>query len=96
MDSRFHIGIILSSAMPLDHRRYTPGREQFITTSIYRRAQLFPSDRLARDFVDVLRKWRAELKFPLIGWVLMPEHFHSMFTPKRSARKNSITCTTIR
>jgi putative transposase len=62
--------------VPIYHRHYTPGHSQFITTSVYRRAQLFRSERLARHFVDVLRQLRAEMKFALIGWVLMPEHFH--------------------
>ena len=62
--------------MPLYHRRYTPGHEQFITPSIDRRVQLLRSERWARHFVDVLRELRTELKFALIGWVLMPEHFH--------------------
>src|SRR6266567_7786416 len=62
--------------MPLYHRHYAPGHSQFITTSSYRRVQLFRSGRLAHHFVDVLGELRAEMKFVLIGWVLMPEHFH--------------------
>ncbi|MGD0694673.1 MAG: hypothetical protein ABSB82_07430 [Terriglobia bacterium] len=59
--------------MPLYHRRCTPGHEQFITTSTCRRVALFRGKRLARHFVDVLRELRAELKFALIGWVLIPQ-----------------------
>ncbi|HUY14048.1 MAG TPA: hypothetical protein VMX16_10540 [Terriglobia bacterium] len=49
----------------VNHCHYTPGHSQFITTSIYRRAQLFRSERLARHSVDVLRELRAEMKFAL-------------------------------
>jgi putative transposase len=62
--------------MPVYHRHYTPGHDQFITTSVYRRVPLFRSERLARHFVDGFRELRIELEFALIGWVLMPDHFH--------------------
>ena len=61
--------------MPIYHRHFTPGHAQFITTSVYRRVQVFRSERLSSHFIDVLRELRAEMKFALIGWVLMPEHF---------------------
>ena len=62
--------------MPFRKRHYHPGHLQFITTSTYRRGKLFASDRLRGDFVEVLRRLRQETGFRLIGWVLMPEHFH--------------------
>jgi len=68
--------------VPLYHRHYTPGHERFITTSVYRRVQLSRSERLARHFVDALRELRAQLNFALIGWVLMPEHFHVLLRPE--------------
>jgi len=40
------------------------------------RAKLFASDHFRGDFVEVLRRLRQETGFRLIGWVLMPEHFH--------------------
>jgi hypothetical protein len=33
-------------------------------------------------FVEVLREYRQELGFLLIGWVLMPEHFHFLIKPE--------------
>jgi len=79
----FHIRIILASAVPLYYRHYTPGHEQFITTSIYRRVQLFLRERWARHFVDVLRELRAELNFALIvpPCGIMREHFHVLPRP---------------
>ena len=44
--------------------------------------KLFESERFRRDFVDVLRQLREPLGFLLIGWVLMPEHFHLLLQPQ--------------
>ena len=57
-------------------RYFGPGQLQFITASTYRRAPLFLSPRLARQLVAVLEEVRAEFGFLLLGWVLMPDHFH--------------------
>ena len=67
---------VLSFAMPFYHRVYTAGQLQFITASTYRRTPLFLSDRFRRCFVQRLEEMRQELHFLLVGWVLMPEHFH--------------------
>ena len=68
--------------MPFYHRVYSPGELQFITTSTYRRTPLFLSDRFRRCFVQRLEEVRQELHFLLIGWVLMPEHFHVLIKPE--------------
>jgi len=46
--------------MPIDHRPYSPGELQFITTSTYRRAQVFLSPRLCRYFVQRLEEVRPK------------------------------------
>ena len=68
--------------MPLYKRSYSPGQLQFITTSTYRRARLFLSERFCRCFVRRLERLRQEMKFLLIGWVLMPDHFHLLLKPE--------------
>jgi putative transposase len=68
--------------VPLYHRTYSPGELQFITTSTYHRARLFFSERFCRCFVARLEEVRQELNFLLIGWVLMPEHFHLLVYPQ--------------
>lgn len=68
--------------MPIYGRRYDPGQLQFITTSTYRRTTLFEHDRFGWIFVEVLRQLRRETGFLLIGWVLMPEHFHLLIRPE--------------
>jgi len=64
-------------------RRYSaPDQLQFITSSVYGRLKLFDSYRPRLMFVEVLRECRQELGFLLIGWVLMPEHFHFPIKPE--------------
>jgi REP element-mobilizing transposase RayT len=62
--------------MPVSRRHFARRRLQFITSSTYRRTKLFDSHRFRYDFVEVLRQFRRETGFLLVGWVLMPEHFH--------------------
>ena len=68
--------------MPFYNRTYSPGQLQFITTSTYRRAPVFLSARFRRRFVQPLEEVRQEMQFLLIGWVLMPDHFHLFIKPE--------------
>jgi REP element-mobilizing transposase RayT len=68
--------------MPVYRRYFDPGQLQFITSSTYRRVKLFDSERFRRDFVDVLRQLREQWGFLLIGWFVMPEHFHLLLQPQ--------------
>ena len=68
--------------MPFYKRHYSPGQLQFITTSTYRRAPLFLSERFRRGFVETLAELRKEMGFLLVGWVLMPDHFHLLLKPE--------------
>ena len=68
--------------MPFYHRVYSPGELQFITASTYRRTPLFLSNRFQRCFIERLEEVRQELHFLLIGWVLMPDHFHVLLKPQ--------------
>ena len=72
---------ILWLLMPTLKRHFVSGQLQFLTSSTYRRAQLFASERFCRDFVEILGQVRSEMSFQLIGWVLMPEHFHLLIWP---------------
>ena len=72
-------------ALPFCHRVYSPGELQFITTSTYHRMPLFLSDRFRGCFVQRLEEVRQQLHFLLVGWVLMPEHFHVLIKPEPAA-----------
>jgi len=67
--------------MPVYHRHFEPGQLQFITSSAYRRVPIFSTPSYCRLFVTSFRAARAKLDFLLIGWVLMPEHFHVLVQP---------------
>jgi putative transposase len=67
--------------MPTYARHFEPGQLQFITTSTYRRVPIFSIPKFPQLFVEALRAARSKFSFLLVGWVLMPEHFHLLFQP---------------
>jgi REP-associated tyrosine transposase len=69
---------------------YIPGELQFITSSIYRRTPVFRSEPCCRCFVDALADVRKSTGFLLIGWVLMPEHFHLLLKPESAEATSRI------
>jgi putative transposase len=71
--------------MPTHKRHFAPRQLQFLTSSTYRRVKVFESDRFRWSFVEVLGQLRAEMGFLLIGWVLMPDHFHLLIKPEPAA-----------
>ena len=66
----------MAHLMPASKRHFSSSQLQFIMSAVYRRMKLRNTHRLRDDFVEVLRQLRQETGFLLIGWVLMPEHFH--------------------
>jgi putative transposase len=68
--------------VPRYYRVFDPGRLQFITSSTYRRVPVFASQRFCRAFAEVLDALRSEFGFRLLGWVLMPDHFHLLIQPR--------------
>jgi putative transposase len=77
-------------SMPLYHRYFKPGQLQFVTSSTYRRVPVFLNPEYRKIFVDSLRAVRSKLDFLLIGWVLMPEHFHVLLRPGISESTSNI------
>jgi len=67
---------------PYYPRCFPAGQLEFITTSTYWRTPLFRSERFCQEFVATLNAVRSEFAFLLIGWVLMPEHFHVLLKPE--------------
>ncbi len=74
-------------AIPLRHAdsaRVTAGaRTFFVTSSICGKRNLLQSDRSAGLFVRVLYEYRAQRKFRLHEFVVMPDHFHVLLTVER-------------
>ena len=71
-------------AIPLRHSSPTVvtagARTFFITSSINAKRRLLQSDRSAALFVRVLYDYRAQRKFRLHEFVVMPDHFHVLLT----------------
>ena len=72
--------------MPIYGRHFEPGQLPFITTSTYRRSRLFACQRFCWTFAETLHRVRQETGFLLIGWVLMPDHFHLLIKPEPAER----------
>ncbi len=66
-------------AIPL--RGHTSESTYFVTASTYCKQHLLQSERAALLFIDVLYHYRAENKYLLHEFVVMPDHFHLLITP---------------
>ena len=55
-------------------------RTFFVSSSIAGKRHLLQSERSARLFINVLYHYRAEHKFFLHSFVVMPDHFHLLIT----------------
>jgi putative transposase len=64
-------------------RRYGSGTLHFVTCSCYRRLPLLGSARSRDVFVRMLEETRVRYQFALIGYVVMPEHFHLLIGEPR-------------
>jgi REP-associated tyrosine transposase len=76
--------------MPRQRHYYGGNHLHFITASTYRRAKVFDSDRFRRHFIQALDELRDEFSFKILGYVLMPGHFHLLIGPSPSADPSRI------
>jgi len=53
----------------------------YITSVTYRRLPIFRNKEICSLFIDVLKETRKDSPFKLIGYVLMPDHFHLLINP---------------
>jgi putative transposase len=58
------------------HRTYGAHHLHFITCSCYRRFPLLAAARSRDCFLSVLEQTRQRYRFVVVGYVVMPEHFH--------------------
>ena len=56
-------------------------RTFFVTAVTWGRRSIFHAEPLARLFLDTLQHYRAQQRYLLHEFVLMPEHFHLLLTP---------------
>ena len=59
----------------------------FITASTFQKQNILQSDRMAGLFVDVLLYYRQKQKYRLHEFVVMPDHFHLLVTPRESLQR---------
>jgi REP element-mobilizing transposase RayT len=78
------------SGVPQQRHFYGLNHLHYITTSTYRRARVFDSERFKRRFVSTWAELRGELGFRIVGYVLMPEHFHVLLWPSELANPSQI------
>ena len=66
------------------HRYYGAGYLHFITTSCYQRRPLLASPQNRNLFLEVMEEVRKRYDFVVVGYVVMPEHVHLLFSePER-------------
>jgi REP-associated tyrosine transposase len=67
--------------MPSRLKRYYTSRDlHFITCSCYRRRSLLGTARRRDLFLKVLEQTRHRYQFVVVGYVVMPEHFHLLMS----------------
>ena len=59
----------------------------FITASTFQKRNVLQSERMAGLFLDVLLHYRAQEKYLLHEFVVMPDHFHLLITPRESLER---------
>lgn len=71
--------------MPKGLRRIQGGGDfHFITCSCYRRLQFMGSARRRDLFLKILEEVRQKYRFLVIGYVVMPEHFHLLVSEPKT------------
>jgi putative transposase len=66
------------------HRYYGAGYLHFITTSCYQRRALLGTPPNRDLFLEVMERVRRRHRFVVVGYVVMPEHVHLLFSePER-------------
>ena len=76
--------------MPKLQHYYGLNHLHYMTKNTYRRARLYDSECFRNQWVVSLGDLRRELGFKIIGYVLMPEHFHMLIWPTAQASPSQI------
>jgi putative transposase len=59
----------------------------FITAAAFQKRSILQSDKMAGLLVDVLLDYRSQGKYLLHEFVVMPDHFHLLITPRESLER---------
>jgi putative transposase len=58
----------------------------FLTSTTYGRKPLFQIDQYAQILCNIIYNLRNKGKLSLLGFVIMPDHFHLMVVPTRGVK----------
>src|SRR3989442_4911403 len=71
------------------HRYYGSRYLHFVTSSCYQRRPLLNTPRRRTWFLEILEQVRRRYNFVVVGYVVMPEHFHLLISePERGNPSN--------
>ena len=76
--------------MPGQQHFYGGNHLHYLTKGVYHRVRVFDSDRFRLNFTETLGDLRDEFGFKIIGYVLMPEHFHLLIWPSELANPSQV------
>ena len=72
------------------HRYYGARDLHFITCSCYRRAPLLGTARRRDLFLSILEQTRQRYGFVVVGYVVMPEHFHLLASEPEKGNPSTV------
>jgi putative transposase len=72
------------------HRYYGARDLHFITCSCYRRAPLLGTARHRDLFLSILEQTRQRYGFVVVGYVVMPEHFHLLISEPEKGNPSTV------
>ena len=73
--------------MTIPHRGWTSDSTYYITASVWEKKRLFQLPAAAELFIEVLYHYRAQRKFLLHEFVVMPNHFHLLISPTETLER---------
>jgi putative transposase len=71
-------------------RWYGGGWLHFITCSCYHRRQFLASTRRKDLFLKILEEVRQKYQFTILGYVVMPEHFHMLVSEPKTGTPSAV------
>jgi len=77
--------------MPMSLKRYYgSGDLHYITCSCYQRKRWLGTDRQRDLFLRILEEVRKEHRFVILGYVVMPEHFHLLMSEPQVGNPSTV------
>jgi REP element-mobilizing transposase RayT len=58
-----------------------PNNFHYVTSVTFNRVPIFQKDKTCEILVNVLKECRAKFPYKLVGYVIMPDHFHIIINP---------------